>query len=1094
MARSALLTFLMCVFLMHRGSRCLEPENKGSLYSEALDLPWQDELCCDSLLASHGGKEKDTKKLSESNLTRRLRCLLRGSANENHPSEDAGGTCMDILCRVDEGWVNFTCDLQRSHGHSSSRLDAGLMVVQLHRLLSQEADSEVDYNPVVCEAQDSFMCSFTIGTNRSFVTVVTVSLSDAAAPSVQLRIPAKPVKPSPPVHLSHIQTIEGELILQWDEPPDVSGPFRYEVRQAFNSTHADWKMSALLEPRLPLDLMHKVNYSVQVRCSQRVEPPLWSEWSEPHHIYLHVVSYIPEKVVVRPGENVTVYCVLNDHSTNASTALWRLNFLEPLHHSHPVSQWVSQITVHPSENRLYDVLQCTQNWSIPYSQIYVQGAFINISCETSGDIDAMECRWTNTQWTTPIFRSKWADMTCDEMEEKERVGEEVGALGPACTPFSSTCKIQPLRMNCYKLWLEVPSQLGPIRSKPVYLSPIDHVKPHPPTNVRAVSQSSRVLNITWEPPSLPAEGLQCQIRYCLSSNMKAQPDWGVLEPVWIHRVEVVVPNMCKVYVVQVQCRRTTGMRYWSNWSHAVDSKPQNGRVPERGPDFWRIQRENVFGKSTNITLLFEHFSIPGCVDGFVVQRQTADRSVIREQISAEAASYSFEWDQEPITVTVEAYNSKGSSTNNINMTLEKQPKYRSVRSFHVSLINSSCVSVSWSLWSNSSKPLFMVVQWVPQRTQKEEEEGVSEPRGKTWSRLPYTEQTVYLRGDFFGTGDFGFYLYAVFADGEAEPVYTLATRRDPAVYLMLLIVSFLSIALFVTAVFTQNQVKRFVWRDVPNPRMCSWAKGEDFKKADTFHHLVRAPEGLPVWPLLLPPEKISKVIIMDQIKTTRRSSVVCLTPDHATDGPISVSQFGPEVVHFEALSSIAMVTEKEVVLPVQQCQSGAESSAQSSVTYATVQHSDPKHQEEGIHLHDKEGSGSSGSSSSDEGNFSANSDISGSFPSGLWELYTVDPRRSCSYNSVEELSETSEHENGNELYYLGMDFPAEDEQSEEDEEQPTGITLKTSSLSREGSVESHPLLGPQVSSEPTLLYLPQFRTVPHKTQLSAAHRQDHAQL
>lgn len=57
-----------------------------------------------------------------------------------------------------------------------------------------------------------------------------------------------------------------------------------------------------------------------------------------------VVSYIPEKVVVRPGENVTVYCVFNDHSFNASTALWILNFNQQLDHSqyHPVNQRVSQ--------------------------------------------------------------------------------------------------------------------------------------------------------------------------------------------------------------------------------------------------------------------------------------------------------------------------------------------------------------------------------------------------------------------------------------------------------------------------------------------------------------------------------------------------------------------------------------------------------------------------------------------------------------------------------------------------------------------------------------------------------------------------------
>lgn len=118
------------------------------------------------------------------------------------------------------------------------------------------------------------------------------------------------------------------------------------------------------------------------------------------------VSYIPEKVVVRPGENVTVYCIFNDHNFNASTALWILNFYQQLDHRqyHPINQWVScsepscsggiwssifrrfsqvklmaflkqvsQVTLRPSETGMYDLLQCTQKWTIPYSQIYVEG-------------------------------------------------------------------------------------------------------------------------------------------------------------------------------------------------------------------------------------------------------------------------------------------------------------------------------------------------------------------------------------------------------------------------------------------------------------------------------------------------------------------------------------------------------------------------------------------------------------------------------------------------------------------------------------------------------------------------------------------------
>lgn len=77
------------------------------------------------------------------------------------------------------------------------------------------------------------------------------------------------------------------------------------------------------------------------------------------------------------------------------------------------------------------------------------------------------------------FHARWADLPCDVMEERERVGEKVDEVGPACLPGSpsgDSCTIRPLRMNCYKLWLEMPSGLGPVRSKPIYLSPIDYGK------------------------------------------------------------------------------------------------------------------------------------------------------------------------------------------------------------------------------------------------------------------------------------------------------------------------------------------------------------------------------------------------------------------------------------------------------------------------------------------------------------------------------------------------------------------------------------------------------------------------------------------
>lgn len=74
---------------------------------------------------------------------------------------------------------------------------------------------------------------------------------------------------------------------------------------------------------------------------------------------------------------------------------------------------------------------------------------------------------------------------------------------------------------------------------------------------------------------------------------------------------------------------------------------------------------------------------------------------------------------------------------------------RCLRSFSVLVINSTCVSLFWTLLDNSSAPLFMVVQWSPLRQQDSaHHRGQS---GDTWVRLPYTEHPTYLRGNMLSS-------------------------------------------------------------------------------------------------------------------------------------------------------------------------------------------------------------------------------------------------------------------------------------------------------------------------------------------------------
>lgn len=152
-----------------------------------------------------------------------------------------------------------------------------------------------------------------------------------------------------------------------------------------------------------------------------------------------------------------------------------------------------------------------------------------------------------------------------------------------------------------------------------------------------------------------------------------------------------------------------------------------------------------------------------------------------------------------------------------------------------------------------------------------------------------------------------------------------------------------------------------------------------------------------------------------------------------------------------------------------------DTSGQSSVTYSTILVFDQpvlqRKQQESL------------SSSSDEGNFSANnSDISGSFPGGLCELEShsssegVNPHNSCSYNSVEEFSETSEQEDdasestqvSKELYYMGMNEQGEGDELVEEFKEDNGTEEQIS--------DSSPELKSKTSDSNVPLYLPQYRT------------------
>ncbi|XP_071005936.1 leptin receptor-like isoform X1 [Oncorhynchus clarkii lewisi] len=1132
MILSAMLTFLVHILIIYHGVLSVEPMQE-SPHGAVLELPWQTELCCASPPAQrhHWGEGVDEgsagsrRAPSDPGHPHTPQCLFRNSTSTLIPPQEtnpSGATCWDILCRVDETWENVICDLKH-RATSSDTSTPGLVTICLQRLVSQP-DREVNttHGPdsMDCVGKDSITCSIVILAVSSIV-VVTANVSNTTAgPLIVIIVPPRLGKPSPPVNLTHTQNAEGELVLSWSNPqPHASPvPLSYEVRYitSHNTSNPNWKhVEVTGDQWLSLNgLRVGLHYIVQIHSHHPALPHLWSDWSQPHHIYLEDVTYLPERVAASLGDSVTVHCVFNDRRVNASTAVWFLN-LDRLPQSQytAVNDRVSKITVQPSEQKLYDILRCCQpsgekySCNYRYATIYIKDPVIDISCVTNGDLDSMTCRWNNIQ-TKINFLSRVADLSCDVMEEAEAEEEVGGAVGvvrqAVCVSSRSrevkSCTLQPIRVtSCYKLWMEAKTDNG-TRSHPVYITPMDHVKPHPPSGLEAVSMPSGVLRLAWVPPELPLYDMQYQVRYALSTG-RAHPFWQVLASQAESWAEVPEPDVCRVYNVQVRCMHINRSGTWSDWSHTLYTTPHNSRAPDQGPDFWRVFQEDPARNQTNVTLLFKHFPIVEptyCVEGLVVQHQASGGIVTEERIGL-VSSYRFEWREEVHSVTVKAQNSQGYSTRNINMTLERHPKRQCVRSFCVSRVNSSCVVLSWSLQPNSSVPCSLVVEWSGQN--HENRQGQTTVGRERWTRVPPTDQVFYLHGDFYGSEEYVFILYPVFTDGEGEPVYTKAFRganAGPAAYMLMMIIAFLAIVLFVTLVISQNHMKKFMWKDVPNPSNCSWAQGVDFRKAETMEQLFRQPEGLPAWPPLLISETISQATIVEK---------TC--PPAPDKDSILIPASTPSLLDLEVLE---VPEEEETPQPLDLPRS-VESSSQSTVTYAMVLLSD-----EPCRCYKQNGSLSR---SSDEGNYSANnSDISGSFPGGLWELENshsragesdLDPQCSCSYNYVEEFSETSEQEDealggerdggieDKDLYYLGMGYQEESEEEEEEKrEENTGAMLLKEAvvLRRKGSsIESNPLLGcrdsmfSESSDEAAVvgigmisvpLYLPQFRTAPSR--------------
>ncbi|KAI1882825.1 hypothetical protein AGOR_G00238900 [Albula goreensis] len=903
---------------------------------------------------------------------------------------------------------------------------------------------------------------------------VNVSRSDRFALSPAMRfIPQHLVRPDPPVKLLYNMTTEGELTLYWTDSQPGAGLLTCDVRYSSNSSLNSWVHvdNVRTQPVSLKGMVSGVTYTVQVRCKKLGESAVWSGWSQDLSIYLPEVMYLPETVFSDSGANVTVYCILNNRSLNARNVVWWLNGNEEVPESlyTVVNDRVSSVTLpnaRPQMNLPFSFLQCCQRsgasflCSYRYASLYTEDVSVPITCETNGDLSAMTCRWNISEAVKFYFRSR--DLPCYMTESEEDVSPAEEC--PIERRGLKSCTFKPLlSWSCYMMWLEFGNEERTVKSRPVYVTPVDLVKPYPPSKLEAATLPEGYLSARWERPDLPPYELQYEVRYAVDES---DAQWRVFKAV---NQSAVLPVLepCMVHAVSVRCKRLYGPGSWSDWSDPYYTAVHVSKAPERGPDFWRVLKEDHERNQTNVTLLFAPLTREEalyCVEGFVVRHQTTRGTVWRERLGLVSA-YTFPWTEEAHTVSVLAINFLGSSTKNTNVTLTRRAnKPRSISSFSSVIINGSCAALAWSLLPNSSAPASFVVEWGI----RSREGGQGDPvAGVKWERVPATSRSFYLHDKFYATEEYQFILHPIFPNGEGEPVYNKEERGSPsakhAAYALLMIIAFLSVVLFLTLAVSQRRMMKLVWKDVPNPNNCSWAQGVDFRKAETIENLFRHPEQITSCPLLLEIETISEAVIVEKVLPAM---------------PLEKQQAGwaDKALQTSGTSSSASMG----------------GSGQSSVTYATVL---PPRERGRAWRRPPE----SLSSCSDEGNFSANaSDLSGSYPGTPWEPEGMqsNSRRPChSYNSTEEYSENSDQEDQSldgtgsrrDLFYLGMTSRNEEEEEdlEEEEEEVKGRRFQTGAT-LDHSLESSPLLSQlqphshrresSGSGKGIPLYMPQFQT------------------
>ncbi|XP_069594308.1 leptin receptor [Ranitomeya imitator] len=986
-------------------------------------------------------------------------CLWSGTGHDADTMVRDYVAFKKIMFPSDSHLIDYTWQLQCYMGENTNEITCEIQYVTQEAVMNLEFmphlhyarnDKEEDKMEADCRCHRHERCECRISpaaSNESYTLWM-----DIVGPGTSLHYPplllraGTIIMPDPPSHLRTEITSDGKLKVLWSSFASTSRRLQCQVKHYLSTAE---KISppvyVLVEKTyVILDVPESCSPLLfEVRCRRFPDLGVWSNWSLPVAFKSQGGYYFPQRLVVDSGSSASVFCMFCDKNKKipSKAITWGLNLAEQFSSKYytAVSDYVGKVTIDnlntttPKGKFQYDALYCCVQGigcQPRYAEIFVIDTNISITCETNGEMTVMTCRWMPRQ----VIPLKDITLTFRYYEEINYSFETDIKYDASAMKI---CEMQPdgsykcifnkiKIISSYSMWIEIQHPSGTLRSPPVSLRPIDIVKPYAPRMVQAemmagTEHAMRHLHVSWGRPRFVVEDISYQLRYRLQGR---EAEWQVIDIYRNESATIFQVDVCQAYTIQVRCQVVNLSDIWSNWTNPLDTVVKDIKEPSSGPEFWRITTKKNIQKGDNITLVWKPLQKAQSlcsIRGYELVQQVSN-IISWSTYVGNVTNYTLTLQHSTVTLTLQAVNSLGHSKMNHNLTLsEDVSKVTAVQSLNIYSQNSTVLAV----WSVSPVPynlLGFVLEWKNLRVRSR----------VRWMYIPPNVYRYYIEDKLFAIEKYKFSLTPVFLEGVGSPrityefskVDTDEIQNNTGLYIILPVITATSFLLVITLAISHQRMKRLFWKEVPNPKYCSWAQGVNFQKPDTLENLfMKHRQHLAYnFPFILEPESIFENLNID--KGWKRedidnvSIVDRLTDDH--DSACATSHFS---------SSCTYEDEPETSIY-------RDISCQSSVKYATII-GNPHHAKPGVN--ERKISVSSG-----DGCFLTNNPIvignmeektqAFLFMAGL---HTKEPKMMSSNSTVssEGFSEPTDQEESFEgdspernLYYLGLDPNENNEQ------------------------------------------------------------------